>query len=97
MLLEAILGARFGPRPFGGWWTPTLGLSFGGIASAPWLADVINTIGKTGMAVGGFLAFILDNTIPGTHEERGLIAWMSNGDSDAEAASSADAVEPDPT
>ena len=42
---------------------------------APWLADIINTIGSTGMAVGGILAFVLDNTVPGTDEERGLIEW----------------------
>ncbi|MDP7423337.1 MAG: solute carrier family 23 protein [bacterium] len=46
------------------------------LASIPWLADIINTIGNTGMAVGGILAFILDNTIPGTDEERGLIEWL---------------------
>ena len=40
-----------------------------------WLADVANTLGKTGMAVGALLALILDNTIPGTPEERGLAAW----------------------
>lgn len=37
-----------------------------------WLADVVNTLGKTGMAVGAFGALLLDNTIPGTREERGL-------------------------
>jgi nucleobase transporter 1/2 len=37
-----------------------------------WLADLINTLGKTGMAVGAFSALILDNTIPGTPEERGI-------------------------
>ncbi len=40
-----------------------------------WLADIINTLGSTGMAVGAFIALILDNTIPGTAEERGLTAW----------------------
>ena len=39
------------------------------------VTDVINTLGRTGMAVGAFLAFALDNTIPGTDEERGLTAW----------------------
>lgn len=29
----------------------------------------------TGMFVGGFLGFLLDNTIPGSLEERGLLAW----------------------
>ncbi len=40
-----------------------------------WLADILNTLGKTGMAVGAFSALIFDNTIPGTPEERGLTAW----------------------
>ena len=37
---------------------------------------------KTSMAVGCIVALILDNTIPGTIEERGLKAWrqhLSNG------------------
>ncbi len=37
-----------------------------------WLADIVNTLGKTSMAVGAFIAILLDNTIPGTPEERGL-------------------------
>ena len=40
-----------------------------------WLANVLNTLGSTGMAVGAFTALLLDNTIPGTDEERGLNAW----------------------
>jgi len=40
-----------------------------------WLAAVINTLGSTGMAVGAICALVLDNTIPGTREERGLTAW----------------------
>jgi nucleobase transporter 1/2 len=43
-----------------------------------WLANIINTLGKTGMAVGAFSALILDNTIPGTPEERGLTAWSQD-------------------
>lgn len=39
-----------------------------------WLSDVLNTLGKTGMAVGAFSALLLDNTIPGTPQERGLTA-----------------------
>jgi len=38
-----------------------------------WLTDIVNTLGQTGMAVGAFLALFLDNTIPGTREERGLV------------------------
>ena len=42
-----------------------------------WVSNIINTLGSTGMAVGAFIALILDNTIPGTPEERGLVAWQS--------------------
>ncbi len=45
------------------------------VLEAAWLADVVNTLGRTGMAVGAFAARVLDNTIPGTDEERGLTAW----------------------
>jgi len=40
-----------------------------------WLGDIITTVGKTGMAVGGIIGLILDNIVPGTDEERGLKAW----------------------
>jgi xanthine/uracil permease len=39
------------------------------------VADTVFVIGSTGMAVGGIIALILDNTIPGTREERGLDQW----------------------
>jgi xanthine/uracil permease len=42
-----------------------------------WLASVVNTLGQTGMAVGAFVALVLDNTVPGTDEERGLTAWRA--------------------
>lgn len=38
----------------------------------PWVNDVVNTLGGTGMAVGAFTALFFDNTIPGSLEERGL-------------------------
>ncbi len=47
--------------------------------SAEWLGSVIVTIGKTGMAVAGILAGVLDNLVPGTDEERGLAAWLKAG------------------
>ncbi|MFQ5838681.1 MAG: uracil-xanthine permease family protein [Thermoplasmata archaeon] len=40
-----------------------------------WVADIVTTIGSTGMAVAAILGIILDNLIPGTREERGLVAW----------------------
>jgi xanthine/uracil permease len=39
------------------------------------VADTLFVIGSTGMAVGGLIAFILDNTVEGTREERGLEEW----------------------
>lgn len=41
---------------------------------AQWLADMIETIGSTGMAVAAIFGLLLDNLIPGTPEERGLAA-----------------------
>ncbi|MDX1579485.1 MAG: solute carrier family 23 protein, partial [Gemmatimonadota bacterium] len=42
-----------------------------------WFTDIVNTLGQTGMAVGAFLALLLDNTVPGTPRERGLVAQHS--------------------
>ncbi|XP_050425735.1 solute carrier family 23 member 1-like isoform X3 [Adelges cooleyi] len=39
------------------------------------LDSVFTVICSTSILVGGLLGFFLDNTIPGTPEERGLIAW----------------------
>ncbi len=47
--------------------------------SPAWLSNIINTLGTTSMAVGAGIALVLDNTIPGTPEERGLTAWSSEG------------------
>jgi uracil-xanthine permease len=47
--------------------------------SVKWIGDIITTIGKTGMAVAGIIALVLDNLIPGTDEERGLTEWAEAG------------------
>ncbi|XP_045420413.1 solute carrier family 23 member 1-like isoform X1 [Lemur catta] len=39
------------------------------------LDQVIQVLLTTGMFVGGLLGFLLDNTIPGSKEERGLVVW----------------------
>lgn len=39
------------------------------------LDQILQVLLTTGMFVGGFLGFLLDNTIPGSQEERGLLAW----------------------
>lgn len=44
------------------------------------LADIANILGMTGMAVGALCALVLDNTIPGTRDERGLTAWATGGE-----------------
>ncbi len=60
------------PAYFGG--VPELGFEARRvvISWAPWLADMINIIGSTGMAVAAIFGLILDNLLPGTLEERGI-------------------------
>lgn len=49
-------------------------------------AQVIKVLFSTSMFVSGFLGFILDNTIPGTDEERGLTKWnQQHGNDENEA------------
>ncbi|XP_061773934.1 xan_ur_permease domain-containing protein isoform X1 [Nerophis ophidion] len=43
-----------------------------GVAEIDQLLQVLLT---TSMFVGGFFGFLLDNTIPGTKQERGILAW----------------------
>ncbi|KAJ7997308.1 hypothetical protein DPEC_G00227620 [Dallia pectoralis] len=42
------------------------------------LDQIITVLLTTEMFVGGFLAFALDNTIPGTRKERGLLDWKAD-------------------
>ncbi|MXV62612.1 xanthine permease [Natronorubrum sp. JWXQ-INN-674] len=48
------------------------------------VSDTIFVIGSTTMAVGGIVAFVLDNTIRGTKEERGLSQWEQLAEDDEE-------------
>uniref|UniRef100_A0A803VZX2 Solute carrier family 23 member 1 n=1 Tax=Ficedula albicollis TaxID=59894 RepID=A0A803VZX2_FICAL len=50
------------------------------------LDQVILVLLTTGMFVGGLLGFILDNTIPGTQEERGLLAWKQSHEGGMESS-----------
>lgn len=43
----------------------------------PDLDQILTVLLSTEMFVGGFLAFCLDNTIPGSRQERGLVEWNS--------------------
>jgi xanthine/uracil permease len=47
----------------------------GAVLGIPEVAQTFGIIMGTEIAVGGIAAFVLDNTIPGTREERGLTAW----------------------
>ncbi|XP_048877311.1 solute carrier family 23 member 1-like [Brienomyrus brachyistius] len=44
--------------------------------------QVVNVLLTTGMFVGGFFGFILDNTIPGSVVERGIVAWKNTHEED---------------
>ena len=44
----------------------------------PEIDQIITVLLSTSMAVGGLVGLILDNTIPGTIEERGLKAWRQH-------------------
>lgn len=62
-----------------------LALNPGAISTGSELADSILTVlCSTSMFVAGVLAFLLDNTIPGTREERGLTNW-GHADTSTEA------------
>ncbi|XP_076352590.1 solute carrier family 23 member 1-like [Tachypleus tridentatus] len=41
--------------------------------------QLITVLLNTSVFVGGLIAFVLDNSIPGTEEERGLIKWREQG------------------
>jgi xanthine/uracil permease len=48
------------------------------------VAQTLFVIGGTGMAVGGLIAFVLDNTVEGTREERGLEEWEAIAEEESE-------------
>ncbi|NXV11460.1 S23A1 protein, partial [Cepphus grylle] len=54
----------------------------------PELDQILTVLLTTEMFVGGTIAFVLDNTIPGTAEERGLVQWKAGAHSDSVASAS---------
>ena len=44
--------------------------------------QILTVLLGTSMAVGGICGLLLDNLIPGTPEERGLVAWRQHLSSD---------------
>uniref|UniRef100_A0A8D3BNZ8 Solute carrier family 23 member 1 n=1 Tax=Scophthalmus maximus TaxID=52904 RepID=A0A8D3BNZ8_SCOMX len=51
------------------------------------LDQILTVLLSTEMFVGGFLAFCLDNTIPGSRQERGLVEWRSFSSSSSSSSS----------
>ncbi|XP_045406887.1 solute carrier family 23 member 1 isoform X2 [Lemur catta] len=54
----------------------------------PEVDQILTVLLTTEMFVGGCLAFILDNTVPGTPEERGLIQWKAGAHANSETSAS---------
>ncbi|KAM8994298.1 solute carrier family 23 member 1 isoform 1-T1 [Ara ararauna] len=54
----------------------------------PELDQILTVLLTTEMFVGGLIAFVLDNTIPGTQEERGLVQWKAGAHSDSASSAS---------
>ncbi|NXO73340.1 S23A1 protein, partial [Phainopepla nitens] len=52
------------------------------------LDQILTVLLTTEMFVGGTIAFVLDNTIPGTQEERGLVQWKAGAHSDSTSSAS---------
>ncbi|XP_055928262.1 solute carrier family 23 member 2-like isoform X1 [Argiope bruennichi] len=50
--------------------------------------QIITILLSTNMLVGGFIGFLLDNSIPGTDEERGILRWRKETGGDSSCVSS---------
>ncbi|XP_028909287.1 solute carrier family 23 member 1 isoform X8 [Ornithorhynchus anatinus] len=54
----------------------------------PEVDQILTVLLTTEMFVGGCLAFALDNTVPGTQEERGLVRWKAGAHATSETSAS---------
>ncbi|XP_023380279.1 solute carrier family 23 member 1 [Pteropus vampyrus] len=54
----------------------------------PEVDQILTVLLTTEMFVGGCLAFILDNTVPGSPKERGLIQWKAGAHANSEMSTS---------
>ncbi|XP_015992367.1 solute carrier family 23 member 1 isoform X2 [Rousettus aegyptiacus] len=54
----------------------------------PEMDQILTVLLTTEMFVGGCLAFILDNTVPGSPKERGLIQWKAGAHANSEMSTS---------
>ncbi|MFB6202499.1 MAG: uracil-xanthine permease family protein [Halorhabdus sp.] len=60
---------------------------FGPVLGSEIVSQTVYIVGGVQMAVGGLVAFALDNTVPGTRDERGLTDWAQITESDEEFTS----------
>nr|XP_045363913.1 solute carrier family 23 member 1 isoform X2 [Camelus bactrianus] len=67
---------------------PILGGMFCTLFGIPEVDQILTVLLTTEMFVGGCLAFILDNTVPGSPEERGLIQWKAGAHANSEVSTS---------
>ncbi|KAM5300992.1 solute carrier family 23 member 1 isoform 2-T4 [Glossophaga mutica] len=63
---------------------PILGGLFCTLFGSAEVDQILTVLLTTEMFVGGCLAFILDNTVPGSPEERGLIQWKAGAYANSE-------------
>ncbi|XP_051580560.1 xan_ur_permease domain-containing protein [Myxocyprinus asiaticus] len=56
------------------------------------LDQVLQVLLTTSMFIGGFFGFLLDNTIPGTKRERGIVTWNSAHQNESENTLESDDV-----
>ncbi|CAN7068325.1 unnamed protein product [Brassica oleracea var. botrytis] len=75
---------------------PSYYLSFGAASSGPFQTGIIqldfamNAVMSLNMVVTFLLAFVLDNTVPGSKEERGVYVWSRAEDMELDPAMQAD-------
>ncbi|KAF8109623.1 hypothetical protein N665_0094s0088 [Sinapis alba] len=75
---------------------PSYYLSFGAASSGPFQTGIMqldfamNAVMSLNMVVTFLLAFVLDNTVPGTKEERGVYVWSRAEDMELDPAMQAD-------
>ncbi|CAF2067277.1 unnamed protein product [Brassica napus] len=75
---------------------PSYYLSFGAASNGPFQTGIMqldfamNAVMSLNMVVTFLLAFVLDNTVPGSKEERGVYVWSRAEDMELDAAMQAD-------
>ncbi|XP_073933005.1 solute carrier family 23 member 1 isoform X4 [Castor canadensis] len=83
LTLPNYLDSNPGAINTGAFWLSTVS---GGGAGIPEVDQILTVLLTTEMFVGGFLAFLLDNTVPGSPEERGLIQWQAGAHANSETS-----------